>query len=133
VADLLGSTVAQQLQEWLRAILDPATVYRQALGVPRLQDRAKSVLAAAADASERAARIAAVAEAHDRDQRWIGWGATALSWAGPKLHSMLPWGPPVVGLTSVALVAVCAWLTEDHLDSYDWLPDRVRGVKAALA
>ena len=135
VAALLGDTVADQLQKWLRAILDPATVYRQALGVPRLQDRAKSMLAAAPDASERAARIAAVAEAHDRDQRWIGWGATALSWAGPKLHGMLPWGPLVVGLASVALVVACAWLTADHLDSSDlaWLPDRVRGVNAALA
>ncbi len=33
------------------------------------------------------------------------------------------------------LGAVCAWLTEDHLDSCDlaWLPDRVRGVGAVLA
>jgi hypothetical protein len=135
VAALLGGTVAHQLQEWLQAILDPAAVYAAVLGVPRLRDRAKNVLATAPDARERAARIAAVAEAHDRDQRWVGWGAKALSWAGPKLHSMLPWGPPVVGLVSVALVVMCAWLTEDHLDSYDlaWLPDRVRGVNTALA
>jgi hypothetical protein len=135
VAALLGGTVADQLQKWLQALLDPGAIYAQALGVPRLRDRAKSVLAAAPDAPERAARIAAVVEAHDRDQRWVGWGAKALSWAGPKLHGMPPWGPPVVGLASVALVVVCAWLTEDHLDSYDlaWLPDRVRGVSAALA
>ena len=57
---------------------------------------------------------------------------------GRELHRQVrerPNEPPVVGLVSVSLVVACAWLTEDHLDSYDlgWLPDRVRGVDAALA
>ncbi len=135
VTALLGATAADKIRTWLEALLDPSWIYEKALEVPRLRDRAKSVLAAAPDAADRGAQIAAIADSHESDQRWIGWGATALSWAGPKLHAMVPWGPPVVGLASVALVVVCAWLTEDHLDSYDraWLPDRVRGVGAVLA
>lgn len=135
VTALLGSTAADQIRKWIEGLLAPSLIYEEALRIPRLRVKAKTMLAVAPDAADRAARIAVIADHHGSDQRWIGWGATALSWAAPKLHAIVPWGPPVVFLASVALVVVCVWVTEDHLDSYDvaWLPDRIPGVGKVLA
>jgi hypothetical protein len=132
---LLGGAAVDQIKTWIGGFLSPSSIYDDALRVPPLRDRAKTVLATAPDAADRATRIAGIADHHASDQRWIGWGATALSWAGPKVHAMVPWGPPVVIAASVALVLVCVWLTEDHLDSYDvaWLPNRIPGVGSVLA
>jgi hypothetical protein len=138
-ASLLGSAatdqIKNQIRKWIENFLSPSLVYEDLLRVPPLRDKAKTVLATGPDAAGRATRIAGIADDHASDQRWIGWGAKALSWVGPKLHTMAPWGPPVVVAASIALVLVCVWLTEDHLDSYDvaWLPNRIPGVGSVLA
>src|SRR5438874_460943 len=52
VTALLGGTAGDQVHKWLDALLDPASVYERALGVPRLRDKAKTVLATAPDAAD---------------------------------------------------------------------------------
>jgi hypothetical protein len=135
VTALLGKSIGNEVEDWVERFFDLNVVYEEALRIPELRDEATSVLGVKVDAAARAALIATAARSHDSDQRWVGWGAKGLSWAGPKVNAVQPWGPAVVGLASVALVVLCVWLTEDYLDSYDvgWLPDRVPGVGAALA
>lgn len=135
IASVFGADVAGRVREWVEGLLDPGFRYDRALGVPALRARAAEVLGGAPDAATRAARIAAAQESHDRCQRWVGWGAIGLAWVGPRLVALPRWGPALAGVSSVALVLGCVWLTADHLDPADlaWMPDRFPGVGAALS
>ena len=131
----LGRPAVDQLTDWVKGLMDLGGLYERALAVPRLRAAATDVLDTAPDAAQRAERIAQADGSHERWQGWVGWGSRGLTWIAPKLTAVPVWGPPAVAIASVTLVIGCAWLTADHLDSYDlaWLPDRFDGVGKALA